>query len=851
MIKFSYFKNAFTDKPESTYTLEQFIEDIQSGTWMTAILKLRQASESSYKSLKGKLPAVTMSGEFRTRDKYKELDKRLKAHSAIICLDVDKKDNPKMRVKDLIDPDAVAEFVSAGGQGKKVVYKCKPVKTAQEHRRIFDACVERLAKKGIHIKVDPIVKNIAGLQYVSYDPAARYNPKTNVVIQPLPAVKRKAVVDGDNTALLVQLNEYIEALGARDITATYENWMLVLFGISYTLGEKGREAMHKISKNYKNYSAIECDEKYDSFLDTPPNQIEKPVTLNTVFHIINEYLPSKAKKQLGKKYSITHAIGEADDVEEQGDLNGLVRWKLFLFKKVFDKKHKSTISELRLFKLNLNAFEKLLKALGFFRYSYEGSQRFVHIQDNIVEQCDIPDILRIVTDFIEKDGDYHFIYKQTEYKFSWEDVAHLWREVRATSSMFTQVPSSLTHWKPNLLRDSSTQSFIPYANGVLQIDANEINLRPYSSFSVQIWKEQILPRPFEYTKKIGMFQEFFANVMGRQKDKSNKHYNRGLWYYGYMLQGSKRQSTARAWILYDIKAGNNGRTGKTILGSAVGKIRSVTVIDGKQVDLRNRFAFQTVQPWTKVIFIDDPSKYTSLNPLFNMITGQTSTDRKGKDPIVSDDIKLMLASNWILESGGNSEKGRQFVNQLDDYYVRYSIEHNNTITPIVDHHGKEFFTDWDKKDWSCFDSFSARAIQFHLKEQAPDNLIIGNSSQVRFVQLHEEELFHSLCSTLAEYARPSGDGYLVQQLLMTMVVRDANADLKNNKAGKIVREFLACVGGTAISMSTVRAGAQVVQAYYFEGNVDFGIHNELLKDSKLKTKPLVIGGKKGLSQPTI
>ena len=837
MQKFSYFKNAFTDIPDGGFNLEQFIDHIKNGTWATVVKKVRDSGDN-YKKLKAKLPAVTISGEFKTRSKKLSLDKRLKAHTGLICLDIDKKDNPRMRTKDLIDPEAIAEFISARGEGKKLVYQCTPVSTAEEHRRIFDAAVTRLDKKGIKINVDPIVKNIAGLQYVSFDPNATFNPKSKLILKPAKAIERKKVVRGDVDKDIKQVTEYIQALGKKDITQSYENWMLILFGLSYSLGELGRPSVHSICKNYKGYSAAECDEKYDSFLDTPPSQIDKPVTLSTVYHIINENLPVARRKELGKKYSITHAVvsptGKVEEAQEQTDLSGLVRYKLFLFKKVVDKQ--GSISELKLTKVNLNALELLLRSLGFYRY-VDSKVNYVHIVHNIVTQCDIADILRIVTHHIEKDGDYNFVYKGVEYAYSWEEVVHAWREIRGASSMYNQIASSLTHWIPNLLKDTAKESYIPYSNCVLKVSADKIELIPYENIGQQIWEERILPRTFKLDNTVGEFEKFFANVMGRQpKLKSHANYQRSLWYYGYMLQGTKRQSTARAWILYDIKPGNNGRTGKTIIGSAVGKIRSVTVIDGKQVDLRNRFAFQTIQPWTDIVFIDDPSKYTSLVPLFNMISGQTSADKKGVNPVVKDDIKFMIASNWILEAQGQSESGRQFVSQLDDYYVRYSKEHKDTLTPIVDAHGGEFFTDWTEKEWARFDTFSAKALQFHLLGNIPANTILGNSSQIRFIQLHEEELYHSLCMALVEYVKEGAGGWIVPQMALAQVVKDNNTDLKANKAGRVVREFLASVNASNITITSMRAGNLVRQAYAFSGPVDFGQNNNLLNGHKLKLK---------------
>ena len=813
-MKFSLFKNNQSDKPDGSLTLEQFINLIRAGQWKKEIQTLRANKEGKfYKRIKGRLPAVTISGDFKTRDKHLDLSKRLKAHSGLIALDIDKKDNPKMRASDLVDRDCVAQFVSPGGEGIKIIYCCLPVSTAEEHRRIFDALIHKLEQKGVTLKVDPIVKSIASFQYVSYDPDAHYFPDTKYIAKPLPPIQNKPRAALTDTGKeLDRLNEYIEALGKKDVTAEYENWLLILFGLSYSLGEAGREPFQRISRNYPGYSEKECDEKFDTVLEQDRTAIDKPVTIASVYQIILEALPKQKAKQLLKKYA-AHVIGQGEDVE-QGELIGMVRYKLFLFKKIIDKET-NTVVELSPTKLNLNAFEKLLRAENFYRHENFG---YVHIQNNIVETIDLPDILRILTAKIESEGDYIFSYKEVEYRFSWEEIAHRWREIRAGSSIGPQVAASLPHWEPNLLRDTATESFIPYQNGILRIDAKGFKLVPYNALPYQIWKDKILPREFRPVKEIGMFEKFFANVMGRgetQKARtSSPQYKRSLWYFGYALQGTKRQSTARAWLLYDIKPGNNGRTGKTIIGTALGKIRNVTVIDGKQVDLTNRFAFQTVEPWTDIVFIDDPAKYMSLVPLFNMITGQTIADKKGKAPIVKD-FKFVIASNWILEAEGQSETGRQFVSQLDDFYVRYSKEHSDTITPIVDLHGKEFFTDWDAKDWAQFDTFAAKAVQYYLSAAAPENTIIGNSAIMRFIQLHEEELFFELSVALRQYARPTeAGGFAIPQQVLTSIIRDNNEGLKANKAGRIAREFLGVIGAGTINISTVRAGNSTRMAYF-------------------------------------
>ena len=821
-MKLSLFKNSFTDIPTSSMTVDEYLDKIKSGVWKKIVQNVRDnIGGDKYKKLKAKLPAITVSGEFKTRDKSTSVEEKLIKHSGFICIDVDKKDNPRMRTQDLVDREALAQFVSCGGEGIKIIYKCKPVKTAEEHRRIYDAVAQRLTRKKIKLKIDPIVKSIASLQYVSFDSELFHNPKTKLLIQPLPPIKiAKQKPSADLLKDVDQLNAYIDALGNVDVTKDYEDWMLIMFGISYSLGEAGRESMHRICSNYDGYDRGECDEKFDSCLERAPDDVSKPVTLATVFQILIEHMPKVTLKHLAKKYNQSHAVGVGvDDDSKNGDLAGLVRYKLFLFKKIFDKET-NTLIELIPHTLNLNAFEDLLRTKGFFRFG----KTFVHVIDNIVEEVDLDDILRIITRYIESDGDYTFTYKKLEFHFSWEEIIHLWRIIRAHSTTYNQITSSLEHWQPNLLCDTGNESFIPYQNGVVRVTAKDHKLIPYAELKQQIWKERILPREFKYTERVGMFEDFFVNVTGRGKDTKSKrasdYFLRALWYYGYMLQGSKRQSTARAWLLYDIRTGNNGRSGKTIIGNAIGKIRSVVTIDGKQVDLKNRFAFQTVLPWTDIVFIDDPSKYMSLVPLFNMISGDLSADRKNQNPVIKA-VKFMIASNWILEAEGESEIGRQFVTQLDDFYVRYAKDHGDTITPIVDLHGKEFFTDWDVEDWSRFDSFATRALRHHLKSEAPKNTIIGSANLIRFIQLYEEELFYDLATAFVNGARPldGKPGLMVSRQSLTAIISESREDIKVAKAGRIAREFLAAIGARKIEISSASFGGTVKMVYKIENSI--------------------------------
>jgi hypothetical protein len=814
--KISLFASSKAKTPTEQITLDTFFERVKDGYWKKLVDKLRSIHDlSQYKKVKESLPGLTISGNFNSRDKFIDLKKRLKNHTGYICLDIDAKDNPKIRIQDLIDKDCLMQFVSCSGKGIKIIYRCTATKDAAVHRRIYDAAIKRLEDKGIMLKVDPIVKSIGSLQFVTYDNNAFYFPSSKLIIKPLPAVKIKKVKPSEDQAKdIEQLNEFIEALGDRDITKKYEDWLTIGMGLTYSLGESGRVLFHNLSKNYPEYSKDEVDEKYDSLLERDPNHIDRPVTLASIYQILYKSLPKAAVKRLAKKYNTTHVIGVGEEETTNSELSGFVKYKMFLFKQIREKKTNELL-DLKLQELNLNEFEKLLRRKGFMRHD----DLYVHIQDNIVEKVDEHDILRICTAHIENEGDYMFTYANQEWKFSWEEIAHEWRKIRGNSNTFNQIATCLEHWQPKLLRDGMHISYIPYKNGVVEINAQGKRLLPYSSITSQIWKDQILPREFKYTQEVGMFEEFFANVCGRGGNRKeiikSERYKRSLWYFGYALHGFKLKSLARAWMIYDIKPGNNGRTGKSILGQAIGYIRNMVTIDGKTLDTTNRFAFQKIRPSTQVVFIDDPKKYMSLAPLFNMITGDTDAEAKGQD-VISSPLKYIFASNWLLELEGNSERGRQFITQIDDYYVRYAKENDGTLRPIVHKHKKEFFTEWDDSDWSKFDSFCVRCIQTHLSKETPQDTIIGNATQLRFIQQHEPELFYKLSQAFIGNVRKGKDGsLLISQPVLINVIKDSPEFMTNqNRAGRVVREYLFAISGEEPQVTSIVLPNMIQQMAY-------------------------------------
>ena len=162
--------------------ISDVLEGIKSGRWREPIEQVRKAYARAYEtavkeanpdpykvakdavnSLKRRLPGVTPSGRFAKRASAEIL-----AHSGILCVDMDKLDDPaSLREKLKSDPNVLTAFVSPTGRGLKVWVRIHP--DASLHRASFLAA-QRHFKEAHSVDIDGDCKDLARLCFVSDDP---------------------------------------------------------------------------------------------------------------------------------------------------------------------------------------------------------------------------------------------------------------------------------------------------------------------------------------------------------------------------------------------------------------------------------------------------------------------------------------------------------------------------------------------------------------------------------------------------------------------------------------------------------------------------------------------------------
>ena len=184
---------------------------------------------------------------------------------------------------------------------------------------------------------------------------------------------------------------------------------------------------------------------------------------------------------------------------------------------------------------------------------------------------------------------------------------------------------------------------------------------------------------------------------------------------GYLLHRYKDKASTKAVIAMDGKqsevGASNGRSGKSIMGTAIEMVFPTHYIGAKNKDLTaDNFLFGDVTEKIHVIFVDDVRANIDFEFFFPLITGKLRVNPKGGQPFTLPyelTPKLFLTTNHAVGGDGASFRDRQ-------WYVAFSDFYNETHKP-VDDFGMVFFDEWDYDQKNLFYNLMAECIQTYLR----------------------------------------------------------------------------------------------------------------------------------------
>lgn len=363
-----------------------------------------------------------------------------------------------------------------------------------------------------------------------------------------------------------------------------------------------------------------------------------------------------------------------------------------------------------------------LEQKGYFkRYLNEGKAIFIYQEGGLIEEVTSENIRDLVKDYIYSiSQNLKFEYGNVGYSIPIDALRTVF--LRQANIFFNNNwLEHLTCHETPLLRDTKTECYFVFLNCFVVVTPQGYSIQELNTLKgFCVWKSQCIERNFTTSKTPheSEFAKFCMNVTGGIAQR----YEALLSSFGYLLHNYFSPAEVKAVLLYDEAISEQtkpmGGTGKGLCANALKQMRGGTIkIDGKHYQSHNKFKFELIKPGTQIVWIDDPKKDFDFEDLFSCLTDGWTIERKNLPQFIiqaEDSPKVIICSNSILAINGNSNRRRQFIVELNDYYSSKII--NGDEKPIEDEHGLLFSSSWSQSDWDNFYSFMLGSVQFYLQK---------------------------------------------------------------------------------------------------------------------------------------
>jgi hypothetical protein len=356
--------------------------------------------------------------------------------------------------------------------------------------------------------------------------------------------------------------------------------------------------------------------------------------------------------------------------------------------------------------INMREYINFIIEEGFCKYYIDKDYIFVRTQGNIVREYSQSQIKDHILSYVNNLEDDEFNTRHNLHETLYNNVGRYFNE-----GLVECIPSI----EINFNRDEKDRAYIYYNNGLVCLNSKtNPGLSDYKNLQAPIWEHIINKRSIDLIKvkyKKPEYEQFLWNVVGGNEERFLSLCSS----IGYMLHGYKEESNAKAVVLCDQKIQDdnepNGRTGKSLIGKALDKIKNVERVDGKNYEFKSTFTFQMVKLGTQIIDFNDVKANFDFERLFSVITDGMTIEYKNRSPFVipfPESSKIMISTNYTIKGIGSSYKDRMFEIEFSDHYTP---DHKPK-----DEFGHDFFTGWDAEEWNRFDNFMLECLQLYLDE---------------------------------------------------------------------------------------------------------------------------------------
>ena len=680
-MKVSFFKNIRNTAPTVSKDVTHFLDRIRDGKSKSLIEKIRHETDADeQRRLKNELPVVCFNGHFKKRSK----DGFVKS-SGVMVLDFDDFENfdqaKEFKEQLKTDKHIFSAWISPR-LGVKALYRIIDVKNDQELKEVYSQVKE------VYPSLDSSGKDISRACYESFDPLIYVNLEAEAFV---PEVRE-------------DLADYSEIAQVTNIPVTDQdviaNRLLKWFEKQYNPSERNN-SIFKLAAAFNDFG----------------------VDKTTAYSYCKPFAKAEAKDKevhsiLDNAYKKTALFGskQFDDLVRKKKLKHLVASgkKLKELKKDFDDiPEDKLVSEVETIKSTTDLST-------FWEYNYEGKLKInpylykVYLENNNyykyypVGQSDAFVFITKKDNFLNNTNEYQIKDKVTNDLLERNEIDVFNLVAERTKLFQSNYLSMINTADVEGEKDGKDYAMLYYQNIALRVYKDKIEEVNYEDMDGFVWEDQIINREY---KKEDHHNSMFRTFLWHVSDKSKDRYNTLKSVIGYLLHSHKTSANNKAIILNDevISDNPNGGSGKGIFTSAIGQMKKVSTIDGKNFDFNKSFAYQTVPTDCQVLAFDDVKKNFNFESLFSVITEGITIEYKGKDAVklpVQDSPKVLISTNYTIKAEGGSFERRMFEVEFSSYYGAHH-------SPL-DEFGCLLFDEWEEKEWRMFDQYMINCLKYFL-----------------------------------------------------------------------------------------------------------------------------------------
>ena len=330
-------------------------------------------------------------------------------------------------------------------------------------------------------------------------------------------------------------------------------------------------------------------------------------------------------------------------------------------------------------------------------------------------------------------------------------------------------------------RDSKDSSWFYFKNVAVKVTKNGIEEIKYEDLPMKIWQSRIVDRDYFPSKGVKSdFETFIYNLAGQ----NDIRFLALRSIIGYLLHRYQDPSVTRAVILLDenisFNGAANGGTGKTLITDALGEMRELVGMDGKNIKGNSWFKNQRITKTTDIVRYDDVQSDFSLETLYSMITSGITVEKKYQDEFYinpKNAPKIVISSNYPIKgTGGSTDERRRCEFEVANHY---NLNHQPK-----DDFGQHFFGDWNNDQWSQFDNFMMSCVQTYLE----NGLIIADP-----INLIKNKLVNSTCPDFVSFMEKEGalDAWIDKRMFLSQFIEKYtnNEGLTSHLFTKWLKQF--------------------------------------------------------------